>query len=111
MKKQMKVALAALALGALTVGNWAASHWSSAITAVLCGTGENFSNAQLVLEQGDELCQMIGEESIVMLKNENDALPLADSTKENVFGWGATDEGFLLKGVEAVRLPFLKINR
>ena len=99
MKKQMKVALAALALGALTVGNWAASHWSSAITAVLCGTGENFSNAQLVLEQGDELCQMIGEESIVMLKNENDALPLADSTKVNVFGWGATDEGFLLKGV------------
>ncbi len=37
-----------------------------------------------------ELAQTIASEGIVLLKNEDNALPLDTSTKLNVFGWGST---------------------
>lgn len=36
------------------------------------------------------LAETIGNEGIVLLKNENNALPLSSDTKLNVFGWGST---------------------
>ncbi|MCL2797896.1 MAG: InlB B-repeat-containing protein [Firmicutes bacterium] len=50
---------------------------------------------------GEALSQRIAGEGIVMLKNDNNALPLntvAGETKLSVFGWGATDGGFVLSG-------------
>lgn len=48
---------------------------------------------------GDDLVQEIAEESMVMLKNENNALPLAeDERKINLFGYGSTENGFVYSG-------------
>lgn len=99
MNKKVKVGVAALLLAGLVAGNWAASYFETSITAFLCGTGESFENASLTLEQSDKLCRKVGDESIVLLKNENATLPMKTLTKVNVFGWGGSDEGFLLKGV------------
>ncbi len=38
-----------------------------------------------------ELCTEIAEEGIVLLKNDDAALPLASGTKVNVFGWSSTN--------------------
>lgn len=55
-------------------------------------------NATTELAASDALCTEIEEKSITLFKNEG-VLPLAKGSKLNVFGYGATDAGFLLKGV------------
>ena len=42
-------------------------------------------------EKAKELCTQIAEEGIVLLKNDEAALPLASGTKVNVFGWSSTN--------------------
>jgi len=67
----------------------------------------DMSGAQEVLEASDKLCRNLAEDSIVLLRNENDALPLkSDELKVNLFGVSAYDpsnvaafDGFLMKGV------------
>ena len=39
----------------------------------------------------EKLAQEIAEEGIVLLKNENRALPLSDNKNLNVFGWASTN--------------------
>lgn len=41
-------------------------------------------------EKGKQLCEKIAEEGIVLLKNEDEVLPLAEK-KINVFGWASTN--------------------
>jgi len=98
-KKTGKLVAAGATLAVLVAANVVAGIYSPQITNVLCGTGDNFDAATETLELSDELCRKMGEESIVLLRNENQALPISDLNKVNLFGWGATDEGFLLKGV------------
>ncbi len=50
------------------------------------------------IASSDELLQTIVADSMVMLKNDNNCLPLAKDTKINLFGYNATDRGFLLTG-------------
>ena len=95
----MSKVIALVLLVALCVGNFFAYNYATVITNFLCGTGEDFSDAKLTLQESDALCQSIGNESMVLLKNQNNVLPLEDYEYVNIFGWGATDEGFLLKGV------------
>ena len=95
----MRKVLALIVLVALGIGNFMAYNYATVITNFLCGTGEDFSDAKLTLKESDALCQTIGDESMVLLKNQNNVLPLEDYEYVNIFGWGATDEGFLLKGV------------
>ncbi len=99
MKKPAKIGVAALLLAGLVAGNWACYNYEVSITAILCGTGANFENATLTLQKSDELCRKIGDESIVLLRNEENTLPLKELNKVNVFGWGGTNSGFLLRGV------------
>ena len=42
-------------------------------------------------EEAKVLCKEIAEEGIVLLKNEDAALPLAEGAKVNVFGWSSTN--------------------
>ncbi len=42
-------------------------------------------------EEAKALCTEIAEEGIVLLKNEEAALPLAEGAKVNVFGWSSTN--------------------
>lgn len=58
----------------------------------------NFVGTEQVMQEGDILCQEIEAEGVVMLKNEKNALPLTDVKKVNVFGWSATDNGFVISG-------------
>lgn len=86
--------------GALIAGTCVASAFAPMITTFLCGTGASFENEDFkqAAAQSDELCQSVAEEGIALLRNENNALPLS-SKKVNVFGWNATDQGFLLSGI------------
>lgn len=43
------------------------------------------------IETAKDLCTQIAEEGIVLLKNEGQALPLAEGAKVNVFGWSSTN--------------------
>ena len=43
------------------------------------------------IEEAKALCTEIAEEGIVMLKNDESALPLAEGSKVNVFGWSSTN--------------------
>lgn len=106
-------------LVALIIGNIFAYIYKQPITSFLAGTGDNFSaddaELQRVLKEGDELCVEMGNESVVLLRNENNALPL-DMTDEkertvNLFGIGAYDQGFMMKGVGSVLPQFLPQGR
>ena len=43
------------------------------------------------IDEAKALCTEIAEEGIVLLKNDDAALPLAEGTKVNVFGWSSTN--------------------
>ncbi len=78
----------------------AAGLFAGTITRFLYGDGAGFGEGgEQALAESDALAEEIAEEGIVMLRNENDTLPLGkDVTKLNVFGWGATDGGFVVSG-------------
>lgn len=65
-------------------------------------TSSSYNNEeqQAAITQGDELVQDIAEQSMVLLRNENDTLPLDKESqgKVNLFGWSSSDAGFLLVG-------------
>ena len=86
----------------LVRGNaWIAFVLALVIIVNLILTGPVYSIVNLALgDSGDiseesitsatELCQQIAEEGIVLLKNEDNILPLKN-TKVNTFGWSATN--------------------
>lgn len=61
------------------------------------GYGEDSKEAVAARESGNALAAQIEAEGAVLLKNENNALPLKD-LKVNVFGWAGSDDGFLRMG-------------
>lgn len=96
------VSVSALFSIVMGVGTGVAKYFENSITSFMCGTGEvtqSKENAETLVES-DTLCQNLESSSIVLLKNSNKALPLAANERSlNVFGYGATANGFLLKGV------------
>lgn len=56
--------------------------------------------SEKVAEQGDALVQTMAEDSMVLLRNENNTLPLdkQKNSRVNLFGWNSTDAGFMLVG-------------
>lgn len=85
-----------LVLLALIAANVLGGLFFEMITIFFGGYGIDYSD--LDYEQGDEVCQDIAAEGIVLLKNQDDTLPLTDVTQVNIFGWGATDGGFVMSG-------------
>lgn len=84
-------------LGALVAGNIYGVMKAPIITTFLFGTGDRTGGTE-EQARSDKLCQKIAEEGIVLLKNQDNALPL--ETKDlNVFGWSSTDQGFLFSGI------------
>ena len=101
----------AIVMIALIVGDAIAYSYAPIITTFF-GSGEQLGGDAATIEEaaksGDELVRRLGNEGVVLMKNEARAdgkptLPLdknADGSpiKVNIFGWGATDAGFLLAG-------------
>lgn len=98
--KIIQMAFMVVILAVLIVANVVLGIFSEAITTYLGGFGTNFS--ELNYQQGNQICQDITAEGVVLLRNENNALPLnasvANKKKVSVFGWGATDGGFMTSG-------------
>ena len=92
-----------LIFAAVLAGNIVAAHFSDLITEVFHGAGISYEgeNVEQALEFSDQLCQDMTEEGIILLENkETDgkaALPLTEdeAKKVNVFGWGASDGGWI----------------
>lgn len=79
-------------------------------TMISLATGNGTITEETSKEAG-ALCEEIAEEGIVLLKNEGNMLPLADTPKLNVFGWasinpcyGGTGSGSLSDAYETVSL-------
>ncbi len=85
---------------AFIVGDVLCGQWASKITLLLCGDGVSFESeaVQNTLALGAELVENIVDESIVLMKNDNDTLPLKEETKVNLFGHSSSDEGFIYSG-------------
>ena len=94
-----KVITAIILLVALVIGNLALYQNSELVTMFLCGTGykENSEEAIAARASGEALAEQITAEGAVLLKNDNQTLPLKNK-KVNVFGWAGSDAGFLPQG-------------
>ena len=90
-----------LVAGAVVAANIVASYYSEIISIYLNGFGADFS--KLDSASGNNICQEIEGEGVVLLKNKDNALPLTNKNANGkvpvaVFGWGATDGGFITSG-------------
>lgn len=79
--------------------NGFAVRYNKHITSYLCGFGVDYSSSEYQQKklEAEELAQEIAGEGIVMLKNDNNTLPLSNPAL-NVFGWGSCDNGFIYMG-------------
>ena len=69
------------------------------IAIVLAGIDFSSEQTQEALAGSDKVLQNMEDEGIVLVKNENGALPLKeDELKVNLLGWSAHDEAFFLTG-------------
>ncbi len=82
------------------VANYFLNYYSLIINRYLVGDTADSSSAETqdAFAAADKVVRKSAEESIVLLKNDNNFLPQADLKKVNLFGWGSTDYGFLLTG-------------
>lgn len=91
-KRAIWLSVFGVILAVLIACNVVCGLYSNIITMALCGPGVSFEgeaveNARAL---GEELCEKLTADSVVLLKNENNALPLAKSDRNvNVFGWAS----------------------
>lgn len=95
----VRVLVSVLLIFVLLLGNLALYGNANLITNFLCGAGytEDTEEAQAARESGKALAAQIAAEGAVLMKNDNNALPL-NTTKVNVFGWSGSDAGFIPQG-------------
>lgn len=106
-KRIISLSAIGLMTAGIAIGDYFASYYRSIISTFL-GCAEQIEGDHSKVEEGaksgDEVVRKIANEGVVLLRNENNkegkpTLPLASSQRKvNVFGWGATDDGFLLAG-------------
>lgn len=89
----------ALLIILIIVADCVAGHFSDHITIFLCGQGIDYSSDeyQQSKAQAEDLAIEIAEEGTVLLKNNNETLPLSNPCL-NVFGWGGCDNGYIYMG-------------
>lgn len=83
----------------LIVMNCVAYRYSNHLTMFFHGFNIDYDSEEYQQKkaEAEELAKEIAGEGIVMLKNENNALPLTNP-ELNVFGWGGCDNGFIYMG-------------
>lgn len=92
--------LAVILAVAMGISNYFLKFYSPILHMFFAGDTTDYGTeqAEAALALGDELVQEVAEESMVLLRNENGALPLKVNDKVNLFGYSATDNGFILTG-------------
>lgn len=80
--------LAMLLLVGLLVNSMCLGTLNSTLEVVLGDTGEI---SEETAANSREIVETVSEEGILLLKNEDNALPLTDTTNINVFGWASTN--------------------
>lgn len=98
--------VAVILIGALIPMNIILSYYAPTLHMVFGGSSagqETSQAAEEALAAGDEMVRELAEDSMVLLRNESSsgesALPLKEEERAvNLFGFGATDDGFLLTG-------------
>lgn len=83
----------------LIVGNSVANKYGGIIDKYLSNESININSEDVAKSHnlGKALAQEIVENGAVLLKNQDQVLPLK-SKKVNIFGWGSCDNGFLYQG-------------
>lgn len=95
MKKKAKlislVSIGVLA-GTLLAVNIAAVVWKDQLNTVLVSYNTNSQEVQVTRKESAALAEQIEDEGLVMVKNDNENLPLQEDSikKVNVFGWSST---------------------
>lgn len=100
-KRILCLLIVAIVLTAFVVGDVLCAKYEFVITTLLCDTGTDFDNekTQETLANNDLMVQKLAEEGVVLLKNDNQTLPLKeDELKVNLFGIMSYDKAFLLSG-------------
>ena len=98
-KKGLIISLVALLTAILIGANAACVMFFDTITTYLCGSGINFEMGGLseTLAASDDLIREIQEEGSVLVKNDDNCLPLTkdELSRVNVFGWRHIDNGWI----------------
>lgn len=99
-KKEIILTVVALLCLAVLIGaNIAYSYGSKFLMQIFGKNTTDFSAVENSQRLGDEMVQELCEDGFVLMKNENNALPLAENERKiNFFGYGSTDAGFILQG-------------
>ncbi|GEM03283.1 beta-glucosidase [Halolactibacillus miurensis] len=71
--------------------NIALNYYSDVITAYFDELDITSPEAVAVRDESKEVAEKIADEGIILLQNDDNALPLADGAKVNVFGWSFTN--------------------
>ncbi len=101
-KKQVILSVVAvLVLGIMIAANIVTVYFWNFLMMTFGADTTDFDSerVQSALLLGDEFVQSSSENSMVLMKNENEVLPLAeDNRRINLFGYGSSDNGFILTG-------------
>ncbi len=103
-KNIIKLAVSAVGiiavLVALIIGNVVCGLNFNVITTYFNGFGIDYDSEEYKLAQAEglKLVYKMEEDGLVLLKNENGALPLAQGERINVFGWAGSNAGFTYQG-------------
>ena len=83
----------------LGIGNGVAFTYGGTIDLYLSKSETNYDTEEVenAMSLGKDLAIEISQNGSVLLKNENDCLPLTKPAI-NIFGWGSSDNGFLYQG-------------
>ncbi|MDE7405382.1 MAG: glycoside hydrolase family 3 C-terminal domain-containing protein [Clostridiales bacterium] len=109
--------VAAILIAIIVIANYFLNLYSPILHRVLAGDGANTSSAEAkeALAEADGVVRNTAEESMVLLYNDDGDgekyLPLKNISKINLFGWGATDNGFLLSGGGSGGATILDVDR
>ena len=90
--KTIVLVVMAIILIAVVAGNVVCGVLSEMITTYFGGYGLDTSNIDYASSQA--ACEAIEAEGAVLVKNENNALPLKDVKKINVFGWSSISPSY-----------------
>lgn len=101
LKKWPLMIVTLVLIAALIAANVTSGLWKPFLMSIYGKYEADYNSeaATLALASGDEAVQYIEEDSIVLMKNDNKALPLdAGERTVNLFGYGSSDAGFIHSG-------------